>query len=188
MTADALGRRIQKALDRAGIPHMLTGSFAAAFHGVPRATQDIDIVIAPSEDQLRAFVRMFPPSEFYVDEAAALEGLRTEGQFDIIEADSAWKIDLIFRKTRAFSRAEFDRREEADIWGATMAVATLEDLILAKLEWARAGRSERQIEDVAALIRARRGDLDQAYLDRWLAELGLSAEWSRALARSDIKE
>jgi hypothetical protein len=37
--------RLVAMLDAAGMPHMLTGSFASAFHGTPRATQDIDFVI-----------------------------------------------------------------------------------------------------------------------------------------------
>ena len=43
------------ALDAAGIPHMLTGSFASGYHGAPRASQDIDLVIAPSEAQIQQF-------------------------------------------------------------------------------------------------------------------------------------
>ena len=50
------------ALDRAGIPHMLPGSFAAAFHGRPRATQGVDLVIEPDERSLREFIAMLPRS------------------------------------------------------------------------------------------------------------------------------
>jgi hypothetical protein len=129
---------------------------------------------------------MLPPPEFYVDEAAALEALESEGQFNVIEVATGWKIDLICRKKRSFSRTEFDRRERADLWGVPMAVATLEDLIIAKLEWARAGGSERQIEDVAALLQLRLGDVDRAYLDRWISELSLTDAWQRALDRAGL--
>ena len=49
-------RRIVSLLDGAGIPHMIAGSFASTFHGTPRTTQDIDLVIDPSERSLAAFV------------------------------------------------------------------------------------------------------------------------------------
>ncbi len=39
-------KRITAAFDQAGIAYMLTGSFAAAYYGTPRSTQDIDLVIA----------------------------------------------------------------------------------------------------------------------------------------------
>jgi hypothetical protein len=41
---DAL-RLVLSKLDDCGIPYMITGSFASNIHGVPRATQDADIVI-----------------------------------------------------------------------------------------------------------------------------------------------
>jgi len=40
--------RVINALRVADVPYMLTGSFASAYHGAPRTTQDIDIVIAPN--------------------------------------------------------------------------------------------------------------------------------------------
>lgn len=52
---------------------MLTGSFASSYHGIPRSTQDIDIVIAPTLEQARAFVSLLPENEYYVDEDAAIE-------------------------------------------------------------------------------------------------------------------
>ena len=74
-------------LEAADIPYMLTGSFASAYHGVPRATQDIDVVIAPTLEALRAFVRELPPSAYYVDEGAALEALAQEGAFNVIDLE-----------------------------------------------------------------------------------------------------
>jgi hypothetical protein len=48
--------RIVAALDSAGIPHMVAGSFASTFHGDARTTQDVDLVIDPSRDALQRFV------------------------------------------------------------------------------------------------------------------------------------
>ena len=42
MTTEDIFRRMAAALAEAGIPHMLTGSFASSYHGIPRATQDIE--------------------------------------------------------------------------------------------------------------------------------------------------
>jgi hypothetical protein len=159
---------------------MLTGSFASAFHGLPRATQDIDFVIAPARDQLRAFVSRLPAAEYYADEAAALEALAGESQFNVIDLRSGWKVDLICRRSRPFSRTEFDRRRRADLEGLPLFVATAEDVILAKLEWAKLGGSARQVEDAAGILRVRRGELDREYLATWVEELALSREWDAA--------
>jgi hypothetical protein len=43
MTADDVLRRLTSAFDRAGIAYMLTGSFASAYYGASRSTQDGDV-------------------------------------------------------------------------------------------------------------------------------------------------
>ena len=113
MTASEVFRRILGAVESAGIPYMLTGSFASSYHGAPRATQDIDLVIAPERAQLRGLAILLPAPEFYMDEATALEAYDSEGQFNVVDLATGWKADLIMRRSRAFSRTEFDRRTVA---------------------------------------------------------------------------
>ncbi len=72
---------------------MLTGSYASSVHGAPRASQDIDIVIAPTRQQLLDLLALFPDTEYYVSHQAALEALATLGQFNVIDFVSGWKID-----------------------------------------------------------------------------------------------
>ena len=186
MTPEDIFRRVIDALERAGIPHMLTGSFASAFHGVPRATQDIDIVISPTADQLRALVRLFPASEYYVDEDAALDAHRRQGQFNVVDFTTGWKIDLIIRKSRPFSREEFDRRSVVDFHGMRLAIATAEDVLIAKLEWAKLGESQRQIEDAAGILRIRASELDRAYVHHWVGQLDLQVQWEAACRAAGV--
>lgn len=163
---------------------MLTGSFASSFHGAPRATQDIDLVISPTPDQIRAFVLQLPRTEYYVDENAAIEAVRSEGQFNVIDLATGWKIDLIVRKSRAFSREEFERRAAGEIEGVRIDIASIEDLILAKLEWAKMGGSERQIEDAAMMLRRRQSTIDVEYIEQWVGVLGVDEQWKAARARA----
>lgn len=184
MTRDDPLARIVTLLQGAGIPFMLTGSFASAYHGQPRATQDIDLVIAPDEVALRAFVGALQPDQYYVDLDAALEALRAAGQFNVIDLATGWKIDLLIRKERAFSQEEFERRRPVRLQDVEIDIVTVEDLIVAKLEWAKVGGSSRQLEDVASIIALRGDSLDLMHIARWVAELGLGSEWSAALERS----
>jgi hypothetical protein len=163
---------------------MLTGSFASSAHGHLRATRDIDFVIDADADRLRSFVRSLPAEEYYVDEDAALEALRDERQFNVVDLTTGWKVDLIIRKSRPFSIEEFARRQPANVEGIPLSVASVEDVIIAKLEWARLGDSARQLEDVAALLRVRGSRLDEPYIMRWTEALGLNDQWSAALRRT----
>lgn len=148
-------RRVVEHLDRTGIPYMFAGSVAGSFHGVPRATQDIDLVIAPTPEQIRELVANLSNDEYYASLHAALDAQKGQSQFNVIDMKTGWKVDLIIRKSRPFSIAESDRRVPVDVYGLRLFVASPEDVILSKLEWAKRGQSRRQIEDVAGLLRVR---------------------------------
>ena len=148
---------------------------------MPRASNDFDLVMAPTADQLRALKAILPESDYYFDLDDALDALKRSRQFNIIDMASGWKVDLIIRKPRPFSLLEFDRRFRIEFEGLPIYMATAEDVIVAKLEWAKRSESERQIEDVAGILRVRSGDLDHAYIKQWIETLQLEAQWSDAL-------
>lgn len=179
-------RRIVRELDRAGIEHMLAGSFASTFHGDPRTTNDIDFVIACDRAALDRFVTQLDPDAFYVSAEAAEEAWTRRGQFNVVLLESGWKVDLIVRKERPFSREEFSRRQPVVIEGTRVWIATAEDTVVSKLEWARAGESERQIRDVVGILELRAGELDLPYVERWVRELGLETVWASARARAGV--
>jgi hypothetical protein len=161
---------------------MLTGSFASSFHGAPRVTHDVDIVIAPVLGSLEALLRQFPTDKYYVSREAALQAYGAEGMFNIVDFATGWKVDLIIRKARPFSLKEFERRRPETLDGTEVFVASPEDVVVAKLEWAKLGESERQLKDVAGILDSRAGELDLAYVEKWVGELGLSEQWKRAKA------
>jgi hypothetical protein len=168
---------IGQRLAAAGVPYMVTGSVAGSFHGEPRSTLDVDVVIDPTPETLTAFVEAIPADQFYVDLEAARIALAERTQFNAIHQASGWKVDLIVRKDRPFSIEEFARRRPAELLGAQTVVVSAEDLIIAKLEWARAAESERQLRDVAAIVALQGDALDRDYIERWVSALGLDDGW-----------
>lgn len=173
-------QRVSAALDGVGIPYMLTGSFASVFYGLPRSTQDIDLVIAATPEKLKTLLDRLPRGEYYAEIDAALEGLRRESLFNVIDQKTGWKIDLIMRKSRAFSREEFGRRRITQFEGTPLFVASAEDVILAKLEWAKLSQSQRQIEDAAGILKVRGDSVDFGYIDKWIYDLDVKKEWDDA--------
>jgi hypothetical protein len=180
---------VVRTLERLGIPHMVTGSVASSFHGRPRSTHDADIVIDPDQAQLDTLVRRLGEAGFYVDGARARDALDRRLQFNAIETRTAFKIDLIFRKDRPFSREELARRQAVELSpGVTMALASPEDTILSKLEWAKkAGRSEKQIADAAGVVAVNRS-VDRAYVERWARELGVLDLWQEIAGEAPARE
>ena len=181
MSTHDLLARLSAALGEAGIPYMFTGSFASSFHGTPRASNDFDLVIAPTPEQLRVLKDTLPQADYYFDVEDALHELKRRGHFNIIDLASGWKVDFIIRKQREFSVSEFDRRFPIEFDGLSIFMASAEDVVLAKLEWAKKSSSERQIEDVAGILRIQANELDRTYMERWIEELQIEPQWRQAL-------
>jgi acetolactate synthase regulatory subunit len=173
--------KVVRSLEALSIAYMVTGSVASSHHGRPRMTHDVDIVIDPSPEGLARLVGELVSSGFYVDAGRARDAMWLRRQFNAIEMQTAVKIDLIVRKDRPFSLEELRRRQPADLpGGMRVTLATPEDTILSKLEWARkGGGSEKQLADVAGVLDVHAGVLDRAYIDRWARELGVLDLWQR---------
>ena len=167
--ADIVGR-----LNEHGIAYMIGGSVASSIHGEPRTTRDVDIVIEVDEDGLRRLLASFDHVRYYVDSPAAAEPVRDGQIFNVIDPSAGWKADLVLRKNRPFSKIEFERRQVEQVLDVEVMVASPEDVILTKLEWAQRGGSARQVEDARGIIALQGERLDRNYLRRWAAELGVA--------------
>lgn len=166
--------RITMGLTQSRIPFMVAGSMGSTHYGEPRSTNDIDIVVELSEESIRDFASSLGQS-VYVSIPAALDALKNRSMFNVIDTTSGWKADLIVRKDRQFSIEEFNRRTPVTLLGVPVHLATPEDIVLSKLEWAQRSESERQIRDAASVIRTVGERIDVAYLRKWAKELNVES-------------
>jgi hypothetical protein len=166
-------------LDRADVPYMLTGSLAAAYYAVPRATQDLDVVIEAERSGIERVVQGLRSAGLYVEQEAALEAQKVQGQFNAIDPSSGWKVDLIVRKDREYSQVEFGRRQQVRLLDVEVSIASLEDVLISKLEWSEIGDSALQRADVLQLLQRRWGEIDHSYVDTWVGTLGLEDAWDK---------
>jgi hypothetical protein len=162
---------------------MVTGSIASSAHGMPRATRDLDIVLAPSNAQLLVLMKEFPSDRYYADEQQALQALTSRSQFNVVDFATGWKVDFIIAQDSEYARAALARRMRIDVAGTIVYVATPEDVLIAKLRWAKLGESERQLQDAAGIILTQGSKLDFPYIERWARELHLEAQWHAVAKR-----
>lgn len=162
---------------------MLTGSVASSAHGTPRSTLDLDIVIAPTPAQLLALVREFPSTHYYADEQQATEALARRSQFNVIDLASGWRVDFIIAEDSEYGRAALARRKPIDIAGNVVYVASAEDVLIAKLRWAKLSGSDRQLLDAVGILSTQGVHLDGAYIERWVREHGLDEQWREVRQR-----
>jgi hypothetical protein len=172
MTSEDALKLLLSKLDECEIPYMITGSFASNIHGLPRATQDADVVIEVEQKALERFLDLLNP-DFYRSSEAAMDALGSEQMFNVVHFETGFKVDLIIRKSRPFSKMEFSRRQPVFYLGANRWFATAEDIILAKLEWSKMSGSERQFNDALNVAKLQRDNLDRLYLERWAKELDI---------------
>jgi hypothetical protein len=161
-------------LDGAGIAYMLTGSLAMSFYARPRMTRDVDLVLAFEAGDVERLTAALG-AEYHADADAIGAAFRAGRPWNIVHLPSLLKIDLIPRKGSTYRIGEFARRRKVELAGIALWIVSVEDLILSKLEWSRESRSEQQRRDVRLLLET---PLDRAYLDQWVAHLGLD-EWLR---------
>jgi hypothetical protein len=164
--------KVIKSLNAYKIPYMLSGSMCSSFHGHPRATNDADIIINPTTEQLLDFINSFD-SDYYVSKEAALQSLANNSMFNIIDIQAGWKADLIIRKKRDYSEQEFSRRKNANVMGMDLSIVSPEDSILSKLEWSKTSQSSAQFNDALGVLTVQGDLLDFDYLQKWAKKLNI---------------
>jgi len=157
-----------------GIDYMVTGSFAMCAYGEIRLTRDVDIVIQMDERKVAAFANAFTGT-YYVSDNSIRRAIANRSMFNVVDTKFGTKIDCIVQKNTAFARQSFERRRLTTVLGVEFWTTTKEDLILAKLDWARDSHSEMQIRDVANLTYT---DYDAQYVDEWINRMALDEIWS----------
>jgi hypothetical protein len=180
-------RRVIGHLDESKIPYMVAGSLASNAYGHFRSTNDVDIVIQPDTSQLTNFIRAVS-KDFYVEPRTAHDALARKSMFNIIDYKTGFKADFIVCKPREFSGSEFGRRQLAHVAEIDAWTATPEDTILAKLEWAKIGESERQYQDAFHIASVQRERLDRAYMRKWAVELDVMDLLERLLTEAGLTD
>ena len=177
MSQPELLKLVVRQLEAAGIDYMITGSVASSLQGEPRATLDIDVVVAIRAAAAAAAASLkaaFPEPNFSLDETAVRDAIVERGMFNLIDAREGDKVDFWLLTEDGFDRARFERRYVERFEDARLMVSRPEDTILMKLRWAAMlGGSEKQFVDALRVYEVQHGRLDEAYLDRWAATLNV---------------
>ena len=180
---------VAQTLEQIGIPYAVGGSLASSLHGVMRSTLDVDIVADMKMEHIPPLIAALS-KEFYADDEMMKDAIEHHSSFNLIHNDTAFKVDIFIRKTRAFDGMQLERRQTSVIATnpeESIYVTSPEDTILAKLEWYRMGgeMSDRQWRDILGVLKTRAGELDLVYLRKWANELKVTDLLERALKESE---
>ena len=169
---------LAKVFDRLQIPYLVGGSLASSLHGIPRATQDVDMVAGLKPKHITPLVKALEAA-FYIDAGMIQEAIQHGSSFNVIHLDSMFKIDIFVLQDDPASREEMTRRELYKVSVESeqgLFLATAEDIILRKLLWFQlgGGSSERQWIDVLGVLQVQKEKLDYSYLQRGARQKGVA--------------
>lgn len=191
LDAVRITKRVTDELDRLGVRYIVCGSLASSVHGLPRATNDVDIVAVLTQEHVVPFAKALTPG-FFVDPDMIADAITHRSEFNVIELQTMFKIDIFVPLLDIVTRRELNRGQtvvldETD--NVSLRFATAEDTIAHKLRWFKlgGGNSERQWLDAQGVLVVKKGTLDLEYLQETCELLEVSELLAKALAEASTQ-
>lgn len=188
MNIHDLARLAVEACDQGGVDYMLTGAFATGCYGIPRATRDVDLVLATTDTSDISQVISAMDAEVSFAEQVQFDTI-TWGKRHVGTTKNRpfLKIELFELFDDPVVVAQFERRKKMVVptLGVTTFVPTAEDVIIQKLRWAR---DKDLLDALDVIIVQQPENLDMDYIRRWCREHATEGRLADALERIPPEE
>ncbi|HBL58768.1 MAG TPA: hypothetical protein DDZ80_09695 [Cyanobacteria bacterium UBA8803] len=181
----SLAVKLHPIFKKLGISYYITGGVAAISYGEPRTTQDLDLVMAISSEDIDRLTNALGQAGFYVPGVDDVKSGRMR-TLQITDMESISRADLVVAGTDEFERLKFERRRVIEFEGIALYFASPEDVILNKLRWRQGSGSEKQWRDVLGVLKVQADNLDFDYLTQWAEQLGIADALNQALTDAGI--
>ncbi len=164
-----------RALQRAGIPFMLVGSYSSNFYGIPRSTKDADVVVQLGGRDLERLADALPAG-IEMDAQMSFETVTGTLRHILLVPGTAFKIELFLLSDDEHDQTRFARRREEEPWpGFVTSLPSPEDVIIQKLRWSKRGKRSKDFDDAVGVLAVQGQALDFPYLETWCARHGTTA-------------
>lgn len=174
---------VARACEDLGIPYAIGGSMASMTYGELRTTRDVDVVVSLRGVDVPKLLARFPLSDFYHDQRAALDAVRTGGEFNIIDNERGLKIDLFVADDEISELQIANARRLPLPFGGSAMFSAPEELILRKMEFYSLGWSEKHLRDIAGMLGRPGADIDEGRVAGLAARHGLAHIWAAVQER-----
>jgi hypothetical protein len=98
--------------DALGIRYVVGGSVASSIYGVPRATQDVDLVADVRLSHVDAITSALA-AEFYVDADMIRDAIKQRASFNVVHLATMFKADVFILQGDSWSREESHATQQA---------------------------------------------------------------------------
>lgn len=153
------------------------GAFAVMAWGEPRATTDVDVLVAYDEARVPGFMKALSEEDLSADFRDLIDALRDRGHVSVFREGSVFWLDLKVARSAA-EKSEIADAAIVIVRERPLKVVRPEDTIAFKLSFG----SPKDLQDAQSILVRQAGALDEARLLALALKLGV-AEQLAALRR-----
>jgi hypothetical protein len=159
---------LTRALEDAGLPYMIVGSYSSNFYGIPRSTKDAVLVVNLDQADWKKLTSVLPAG-LELEQQSGFEMVTSTRKELIRVKDSVFEIELFHLSKDAHDSVRFARRHKVPIIpGVDAWLPTAEDVIIQKLRWSRGAKRPKDFADVVAVMQVQGpARLDWSYIEEW---------------------
>jgi len=171
-------------LGRARIGHVMVDSLAVNFHGLPRTTMDIDLILQIKEEDAPKLAEFLSRNDFFASAEGLRRALKERSHCTVQDKRSMFRLDIkgIYNE---MDKRTFERGISFKYRGTEICIASPEDIIANKLVFG----SEQDLKDAEGIFIRQLGKLDLEYLGEICREMGVEDELAglKRIERGEIE-
>ena len=167
-------------LGRARIGYVMVGGLVVNFHGLPRTTMDIDLILQIKEEDAPKLAEFLNRNDFFASAGGLRRALKERFHCIVQDKRSMFRLDIkgIYNE---MDKRTFEKRTSFKYRGAEIYIASPEDTIADKLVFG----SEQDLKDAEGIYIRQLGKLDLKYLEEICREMGVEEEFVELKRRAE---
>ncbi len=159
-------------LNEQNMRYVIVGGIAVMFHGVPRTTVDIDIILDMSDAELKEFTGFLKREKFNVDYDTMRELIHDGSHSTVFLHEGLIRLDLQGVNSE-FDQETLDRAIEVNYSDCNLRIGSVEDTLINKLYF----QGEQDLRDALGIYARHKRELDEVYIAEMCNVLGILKSW-----------
>lgn len=159
-------------LNREKIDYVVVGGLAVIFHGIPRTTMDVDMILQIEEEEIARFVEFLGENGFFTGVEDMKTAFEEKSHCTVQDKRSMIRLD-VKEVYDEMDRRTLRRRITFEHMGTRIYLASPEDIVANKLVFG----SEQDIRDAEGIYVRQMNSLDKEYLEDICRKMGVHGDF-----------
>ena len=164
------------------IEYAIVGGVAVMYHGVPRTTVDIDIILQIEDKQILTFTEFLNSRGFSSSATDIRAAFAEKSHSTSFFKDTLLRLD-IQGVNSAFDKMTLDRAIEVNLFGTLVRIGSIEDTFVNKILF----QGEQDLRDALGILNRNSESLDFEYIRATCEMLGILEQLEQFLKDSESK-